>query len=93
MKIEEKSIGELINIYIKGIDSIKGYHSAWPGIAGPQLARLTEFDKAEEGVLYIRARGSAASNLVMLRKRAIINAFNDAFPDDKVSRIKVEMIY
>ena len=88
MKIEEKSIGELINIYIKGIDSIKGYHSAWPGIAGPQLARLTE-----EGVLYIRARGSAASNLVMLRKRAIINAFNDAFPDDKVSRIKVEMIY
>ena len=35
MKIEEKSIGELINIYIKGIDSIKGYHSAWPKIICP----------------------------------------------------------
>lgn len=93
MKIEEKSISRLINDYIEGIDSIKGYHSLWPDIAGPQLSRLTEFDKASDGVLYIRAKGSAASNLVYLRKRNIISAFNASFPEDKVSKIKVEVVY
>ena len=60
---------------------------------GEQLARLTDFDRIENGVLYVKAKGSAASNLVVLRKRSIIYAFNRMFPEDKVSSIKVEVVY
>ena len=93
MKIEVKTISELVNDYVKGLDDVKNYHSVWPDIAGEQLARLTDFDRIENGVLYVKAKGSAASNLVVLRKRFIIYAFNRMFPEDKVSSIKVEVVY
>lgn len=89
--IEDKSIKDLVADYIDGLDR-KGYHSAWAKAAG-DLADKTELSRVERGIIYVRTKGSPAMNLLMLRKRKILKAFNDEVPDAGARDIRTDGFY
>ena len=87
-------IGEVIDEYMERLIGKERMRmiSAWSGIAGSQIYGVTEFWKAENGVLYLKVKSPSARNLVNLRSRRIIEDFNAAFPDAHIKTIRMTRI-
>ena len=79
--IKTKSIKELLDEYMKNIDSPHvSVMSHWEEIAGPDLWQRTVFKGVCKGLLYVGTRDSSTRALLRLRKAAVLSRYNSLFP-------------
>ncbi len=90
--VEDKCIKDLVADYINSIGSAGSYHAAWKEASG-ELSSMTELSRIDRGIIYVKAKGSPASNLLMLKKRKILKAINTLIPDLNAKDIKVERFF
>ncbi len=95
MSIEVKNIKDLVSEYVSEVGNISSasMHRLWPSVAGDELIGITEFLKAEDGIIVISARNPAASSLLMLKKRKILEEYRKAFPEANIVRMQIKRTY
>ena len=84
-----KAIQELALSF--GIDKkLEQYEAVtqWAAIVGPQIAKETEPQKIEKGLLLVRVRKSVWRNELTMRKAEIITKLNKAIGNNAVKEIK-----
>ena len=62
----------------------------WAGIVGPQIAKETEPQKIERGLLLVRVRKGVWRNELTMRKEEIIAKLNKAIGNNAVKDIKFQ---
>lgn len=84
MKIVEHTLKEELDNYFDKyrIDKTKAIaYKAWPVISGPQLSAVTKLVNIKDGVLKVSTMSSSAKTLLNLRKKKIIDDYNQMYPD------------
>jgi predicted nucleic acid-binding Zn ribbon protein len=59
----------------------------WPGLVGPKLASVTECDRVENGVLYVRVASAAWRQEISYLKQRLLDTIAQETPCGSISDI------
>ncbi len=72
--------------------SFREYFSSWPVVAGARLSsctRLSSLRDLDSGKIYVTPSSLSAKSLLRMEEKAVIERWNERFPDKKIKKIAV----
>lgn len=92
-KKRASSLGEALRELLRNLEietKVKQHLAAasWGKIVGENVAKVTEVDKVENGILFIKVESSAWRNELLFMKRNIIQKINTFLGDEIIRDIR-----
>lgn len=95
-KSEDMTLSDMLKSVIgeneRFSQSLKVYQS-WPLIVGAELSAVTAIKSIKNNVLTVKTTSSSAKNIVIMRKKEIMDSLNESFPFLDIKNIKVTTRY
>lgn len=91
----EKNLWEAMLEFLdeSGIDlSFQEYFRSWPVVAGARLSSCTKLASLKDldcGRIYVTPSSLSAKSLLKMEEKAVIERWNERFPDKKIKKITV----